>query len=57
MSTQNLLSYDEHPQPHQVGVLGCPFLLVVVGQYQTRTFNNISNVVFIILKDIVFSNI
>ena len=51
MSTQHLLKCDEHPQPHQVGVL------VVVGQYQTRTFNNISNVVFIILKDIVFSNI
>ena len=51
MSTQHLLSCDEHPQPHQVGVL------VVVGQYQTRTFNNISNVVFIILKDIVFLNI
>ena len=48
MSTQHLLKCDEHPQPHQVGVL------VVVGQYQTRTFNNISNVVFIILKDIVF---
>ena len=60
MSTQHLLKCDEHPQPHQVGVLGCSFLLVVVGQYQTyqtRTFNNISNVVFIILKDIVFSNI
>ena len=53
MSTQHLLSCDEHPQPHQVGVLGCPFLLVVVGQYQTRTLNNISNVVFIILKDII----
>ena len=57
MSTQHLLSCDEHPQPHQVGVLGFPFLLVVVGQYQTRTLNNISNVVFIILKDIVFLNI
>ena len=56
MSTQHLLSCDD-PQPHQVGVLGFPFLLVVVGQYQTRTLNNISNVVFIILKDIVFLNI
>ena len=57
MSTQHLLGCDEYPQPHQVGVLGFPFLLVVVGQYQTRSFNNISNVVFIISKDIVFLNI
>ena len=32
---QHLLSRDEHRQPHQARVLGRPFLLVVVGRYQT----------------------
>ena len=47
---QHLLSRDEHRQPHQARALGRPFLLVVVGWYQTSAFNNIWNVVFICLK-------